>query len=666
MKLSAKTHLILTTGAALLLIVVMAFLFWQGNELLVKRTPVLESAERIKSHTSTGYLWFEEIISGDSSENIENVWMHMDRAEWYIDALLNGAEQGGEVIYPLQSPSLRAQLVSLRGKLEELRESAQIRYRNRNTSFAGSDIDRQSDILFRRYNAEIDQMMVQFKAILRHDIRRYQLMGVLLILASTLLAYIVNRSLYLNGVKSAHLMASLTQANMEIEENNRSLHKQAHYDHLTGLPNRTLFMDRLGQLIAQADRDHASLAVLFIDLDHFKQVNDHYGHHVGDRLLELVSDRIQGAIRSTDTAARISGDEFTVILRGMPDSDTAIKTSRKIADQLVRSVCSPYHIDGVNVGISASIGIALYPDDSTVMDVLIRNADKAMYYAKSRGKNNYQFYSQEQTSRAVDMIALESDLKHAIITDQFVVYYQPCWDFISGKLSGVEASLRWNHPQQGLLLAPAFVPLAESANQMYRLELLVVSKVIAQKRVWADQQLDTGIISIKISSESFKQHGFLTSLSELFSEAEIDAGEIELGIDETLLCSNPGAQHIVKQMRQLGIKLSLDHFVVGTSSIGMLRDFPLDTLKIDGSGVFGQSADEKMDILLKYLIKMAKELNIEVVAEGIETEEQQHKLQALGCMKGLGEGLMSPLDTESLIALLQPDVTGSTLPLPHN
>ncbi|WED20843.1 EAL domain-containing protein [Vibrio sp. JC009] len=648
MRLVFRGHSARAFSFASLLIVMMGFLFYLGNDLLVKRVSLIEVAEEIKVDTSTAHLWFEEILSGDTSENIADVWNYLDRAQSHADALLTGGEVDGSSFSRIESITSRQTVVQIKNELAEFRTIAEIRYAKRQSAFAGTLLDEQFDTQFFRLNATIDRLEERIKQELNSDIFRFQVISVLLICISTIGAAFLFRFLNRQEANQDNLLESLTKANKQIEEKNKNLHYQAHFDLLTGLPNRALLLDRLEQARLHAERAEHKLAVLFIDLDHFKEVNDRFGHHTGDTLLKMVAKRIQNTIRATDTAARISGDEFMVVLEGMVDSVSSVRVTNKIAETLIESLSNTYQIDDKSVHVSASIGIAIYPDDTRCEEELVRFADNAMYYAKSRGKNNYQFYSKELNQRSMEQADLEGDLRVAIDNDQFVLHYQPRWTFASGEVSGIEALVRWNHPEKGLLYPADFIPTAEYLGLIHEIDLLVTQKVLNQQKIWHEKQIKSVVVSVNISPYSFKQKSFLQSLCSVISDSDVGARDLEIEIKEQVLTEDKYFHNAFSRFKKLGLRLSLDDFGTDSISLKHLKSYPFNTLKIDKSYTSDQMRSKTTAILLENIVKIAGELGIEVVAEGIETMEQKDRLRAMGCKVGQGYMLAEPMEVSVL------------------
>jgi len=423
--MSPKRLYLFTLISAALLICVMSFLFYLGNKLLIERSSLIEAADEIKLGATTAHLWFEEIMSGDRTESIEGVWSDIDSADWYAKAMLEGGVNTEGGFYPLTDSGLRNLIVEVRKDLANFKAIAVQRYEHFSDSIPGTDIDTQFDKVFLEFIQQADIVKSQVKLQIKEQFGQYQYISFSLIIISALLSLFLSNFLYKREKHRASLMKSLTKATESIERKNRELHKLAHYDSLTGLPNRILFLDRLDQAIIHAMRTNSSIVVLFLDLDHFKEVNDQYGHQKGDNLLQQVSERISKCIRSDDTAVRISGDEFVIILNEIEDISSVVSTANKVAKQLIDTLLIPFQLDGPVAYISASIGVSIYPEDSKNGEELTKFADKAMYHAKSLGKNNFQFYSEELSRQSTYRLEVERDLRTAIEEDQLILHFHP-------------------------------------------------------------------------------------------------------------------------------------------------------------------------------------------------------------------------------------------------
>ena len=417
------------------------------------------------------------------------------------------------------------------------------------------------------------------------------------------------------------------EAQIKLLEQKEILYHQAHHDALTGLPNRVLFNDRLEHGIELAKRNRTKFALFFIDLDYFKQINDSLGHQVGDKVLIAVTERLKAKIRQEDTLARLSGDEFTVIMEDINTIDDVALLAQKIQKVLAQ----PIHIDGHTIYISCSMGISIYPKDSTDPIDIIKNADAAMYQAKQEGKNNFQFYLPEMREFSLERMVMKNSLRQAIDYEEFMIYYQPQVDAKSRKLIGMEALIRWQHPTMGILLPEKFVPLAKEASLIVELDQWVMTKAMKQIYLWYQAGLNPGILALNLSMRQLRSDDFMQIIQENIAaigfkpewlELEVNEGEIMQKADESIAK--------LEQINKMGIKITIDDFGTGYSSLAYLKRLPVDKLKIDQSFVRGIPDDKEDMEIVKAIIALAKSLRIEIVAEGVETVLQKNFLLESG------------------------------------
>jgi len=411
----------------------------------------------------------------------------------------------------------------------------------------------------------------------------------------------------------------------------------AYHDSLTGLGNRRLFKERLSMAVTQARRNEWLVGVLFLDLDHFKRINDTLGHSVGDQLLQGVADRLVASVRETDLVARhelpsaisrLGGDEFTILLAAIQDPQDLAKVARRILDALSR----PFHLGDHEVVISGSIGITAWPEDGADAEVLLRNADTAMYHAKEQGRNNYQFYAQSMNAVALRRLILEGQLRRALEQGEFELHYQPKVSLRDGSITGLEALLRWRDPKLGLVMPADFIPIAEETGLIGPLGDWVARRVCRQIADWTRRGLAPLPVSINLSAQQFRSDKLVEQLWGALRESSVDPHRLELEITESTLMHDPArvvAQ--LEELRALGIIVSLDDFGTGYSSLSTLRRLPVDVLKVDRSFVreIGSRADDAA--LAAAIVSMGKALRLRVVAEGVEREEQRALLAAWGC-----------------------------------
>jgi len=417
----------------------------------------------------------------------------------------------------------------------------------------------------------------------------------------------------------------------------KQLEYQAYYDALTGLPNRLLFRDRVVNAIAQARRNRRAIAVMYLDLDHFKLVNDGLGHSIGDALLSEVAERLQGCIRASDTISRLGGDEFTILLNDVADSDSAASVARKMLQSFTRS----FRVQSHELFVTASIGTSLYPNDGEDVETLLKCADSAMYRAKELGRNQMQLFTASMNERYVRRLALEQSLHRALERDELEVYYQPIFDRGRRRIDSVEALVRWNHPARGLVLPSDFIALAEDTGLIVPIGEAIIRNVTRQLKRWRDAGLALNV-SINISAPQFQQPNFVGSIAAALVENGVPATSLQLELTETLAVQNIDmTMNVLRDLRALGVSIAIDDFGTGQSSLIYLKRFPIDVVKIDQAFVRDAPSDDSTAAIVSYVINLAHTLRLGVVAEGVETEEQFAflKLNACDYMQGF---LFSP------------------------
>jgi diguanylate cyclase (GGDEF)-like protein/PAS domain S-box-containing protein len=423
----------------------------------------------------------------------------------------------------------------------------------------------------------------------------------------------------------------------------------AHHDPLTDLPNRLMLDDRLAQSIAHAERNGRVAAVLFLDLDRFKDINDTLGHSTGDRLLTHVSGRLLECLRTGDTVARSGGDEFIVVLADVAQLDDVTKVANRIVDSFSR----PFGIDGRELYASASIGISVFPYDGHDVDSLIRCADTAMYQAKDSGRNNFQFFTANMHAKAVARLSLEGDLRRAIERGQFVLHYQPVLNLASGRVVGAEALLRWNHPDRGLILPADFVPLAEETGLIVSIGEWVLNSACAQAQSWTERGHDPIRVMVNISARQFQERNLGDVIDRALIAADLPADLLELEITESVVMRDTeDTIRSLKSLKAKGLRLSVDDFGTGYSSLGYLKLFPIDTLKIDRSFVRDISVDAFDEAIAAAIVGLARSLHLRVIAEGVETPTQLAFLRRVGCDEMQGHLFSSAVPADEFEALL--------------
>jgi diguanylate cyclase (GGDEF)-like protein len=426
------------------------------------------------------------------------------------------------------------------------------------------------------------------------------------------------------------------------------LEHQSQHDALTDLPNRALCFDRLTQAIIHSSRHASKVALLFIDLDRFKNVNDTLGHPLGDELLRQAAVRVLGCVRPGDTVARLGGDEFAVILRDLAHAQDAAAVSQKILERL----SAPFRLAGHEAFLTASIGIASYPGDGGDSATLGKNADAAMFRAKRQGRNAYQFYAAEMNALALEKLELESRLRRAVERNEFVLHFQPKSDTVTGRIAGVEALLRWHNPETGLVPPKEFVPLLEDTGLIIQVGEWVLQAACAQARAW--QLAGTPVsVAVNLSARQFHRHDIRATVERVVRETGVDPALLELEITESVAMDNPeDAVKVLVELHRLGVRLAIDDFGTGYSSLAYLKRFPVDALKLDRSFVTGLPDDGDDATIARAVIAMAHSLKLKVIAEGVETEAQRAFLSVNGCEQIQGYLVSRPLPAEECAALL--------------
>ena len=436
----------------------------------------------------------------------------------------------------------------------------------------------------------------------------------------------------------------------------------AHHDPLTDLPNRILLQDRLNQSIEMARRQGRQLAVMFMDLDQFKNINDSLGHAVGDQLLQSVAQRLVGCVRQSDTISRQGGDEFVLLLPDLEHAEHAARSAQKILDV----VAQPYCIDQHDLYTSVSIGIGIYPNDGEDAQDLIKSADTAMYFAKATGRNNYKFFEQSMNVRAVNRQSTEASLRRALARNDFLLHYQPKINLRNGTIVGVEALVRWQHPERGLLLPAEFIAIAEDCGLIIALGRWVLRAACLQARAWQLAGLPPVTVAVNTSALEFRAKGFIENVHAILAETGFDAHYLEIELTESVLMRDVDSTGtVLRALADAGIKLTVDDFGTGYSSLSYLRKFPIDTLKIDQSFVKEMTRDPDDATIVRAVISMGKSLKQRVIAEGVGTPEQYTALLTEGCEEGQGPYSSRPLPAEEFAELLRNGISEKVLNVPE-
>lgn len=424
----------------------------------------------------------------------------------------------------------------------------------------------------------------------------------------------------------------------------------AYYDPLTRLPNRVLLNDRLTLAMAQAHRKDELLAVLFLDLDNFKTINDTLGHAVGDELLQGVAQRLQSCLREGDTIARLGGDEFTLLLPQITSSDDAVRVSQKV----IEAFGAPFVLADRELHITTSIGIALYPTDGDTAEALLKNADTALYRAKEHGRNNYQLYTPAMNARALERLAMESSLRKALEKNEFTLCYQPQVELKTGTIIGMEALVRWRHPELGLILPMQFIPLTEETGLIASLGQWVLSEACRQNKAWLDAGFAPMRIAVNLSARQFQDENLVRTVEQALAESGLSSKYLALEITESVVMKDVvAATRTLRKLKQIGIQVHIDDFGTGHSSLSYLKKFPIDVLKIDHSFVCDITTDPGDAAIATAIITLAHSLKVKAIAEGVETREQMELLRALGCDAMQGFVFSRPLAANEATKLLK-------------
>jgi len=427
------------------------------------------------------------------------------------------------------------------------------------------------------------------------------------------------------------------------------LNSMAYYDSLTGLSNRILFNDRLGLALAQARRTKEMLAVLYIDLDNFKAINDTLGHAVGDRLLQLVGRRLKDCLRDGDTIARLGGDEFVVLLPQIRCAEDATV----VATKLLESFGLPFDLDNNELFITTSIGISLYPYDGDDTETMLKNADTALYRAKEHGKNNYQLYTSAMNAKAFERLALENSMRRALDREEFVVYYQPQVNLTTGQIVGMEALLRWQHPDLGLVYPSEFIGLAEETGLIISIGDFALRTACKQNKAWQDAGHPPIRMAVNLSAKQFYQQNLDDTIAQALDDTNLHPKFLELEITESVVMKDTtSVSASLYKLKDMGIQVTIDDFGTGYSSLSYLKRFPIDGLKIDRVFIRNLTTDPNDAAIAKAIIAMAKSLNLRVVAEGVETTDQLEFLRSLKCDEIQGYLISRPVPADEATALL--------------
>ncbi|MFM1655223.1 EAL domain-containing protein [Brevibacillus sp. B_LB10_24] len=428
----------------------------------------------------------------------------------------------------------------------------------------------------------------------------------------------------------------------ERKKSEQTIYHLAYHDTLTELPNRRLFIERLHKEINQAKRIKSELAVMFLDMDRFKDINDTWGHDVGDLILIEAAKRLKRCVRSEDVVARLGGDEFTVLLANISRKEEV----SAVAERVIAQFQKPLEWMGHQYNLSCSIGIAMYPADAANADDLLKRADTALYAVKSRGRNEYEFFTPAMEAKSLERILLENELRKAIEHEQFRLYYQPKMDLTTGELIGMEALVRWVHPELGLIAPGKFIPLAEECGLIIPLGEWILRHACEQNKAWQENGYPPLKIAVNMSAQQFQQKNLLEMVRGILEETRLAPEWLELEITESIFLNSDNATAILQNIRELGVQVSIDDFGTGYSSFSYIKDLPIDTIKIDASFIRDLHHNKESQAIVKAILTIAQSLNLNVVAEGVETGDQLNILNGDGCAQGQGYYFSQPLASQ--------------------
>ncbi|WP_409177403.1 EAL domain-containing protein [Brevibacillus fortis] len=432
------------------------------------------------------------------------------------------------------------------------------------------------------------------------------------------------------------------------KQSEETIHHLAYHDALTDLPNRRMYVQQLSKEMMQAKRFQSNLAVLFLDMDRFKDVNDSFGHDVGDMLLIEASKRLQACLKPGDVVARLGGDEFTIMQNQLQDRSEATALAEQIMNQLQR----PFELDGHVFNVSCSIGIALYPQDGDNPEDLLKRADTALYTVKSRGKNGYDFFDPTMEAKSLERILMENEMRKAIEQEQFQIYYQPKIDIATSAMTGMEALVRWVHPELGIIPPNRFIPIAEETGMILALGEWILKQACKQNKIWHDQGY-TLKVSVNLSARQIYQKDLVEMIKDILQETNLSPDWLELEITESIFVKMEEATAVLQQIRDIGIQISIDDFGTGYSSFSYIKSLPVDTIKIDASFIRDIHHNQESQAIVKAIVTIAQSLNMNVIAEGIELHDQVAALKENGCDHGQGYLFSKPLPTDAFDQFLR-------------
>ncbi len=440
------------------------------------------------------------------------------------------------------------------------------------------------------------------------------------------------------------------RSNDELRSALAAIRKMAMHDNLTGLFNRALFSETLQHALAKGGRHHRPIALFFMDLDRFKNINDSLGHQIGDRVLQETAKRITRCVRESDVVARLGGDEFVLLVEEFGE----VSKVSDIAQKLLAAISQTIVIDGHELNLTVSIGICIYPTDAQDAKTLLSNADIAMYRAKAQGRNSFCFYSAELNSHTLEKLELEAGLRHGLERNEFRVHYQPKINIATGAMTGVEALIRWQHPARGLLMPDTFIQIAEETGLIQPIGLWTLREACTRAKAWEDSGLPRLPVAVNLSAGQFQQEQLVSQLAEILKSTGLAPNTLELEITESMVMQDPEqAVKLMESLREMGVRLTIDDFGTGYSSLGYLKRFPIDSLKVDRSFVRDLPHNADDIAITRAVIAMAHSLEVKVIAEGVENQEQLDLLRAEGCDEYQGYLCSRPLNEADLVSFIR-------------
>ncbi len=644
-----------TTGViiALMLLLVLA-----ASRSSAEYTDWLRGAGQLKLEASLGLLGLERFLAGHPGTRAGSLSQHLDQADRYAEAMLLGSKAELAGFPALRDQALRQELDTVRDRLIALRQIA----RERLSTAAGSQRSLEAEARGTHVFHQFLQQSAKFEGLLRDALRtektRFQQKAIALITLALLLTGAVTWLVFRFERQRTRDYLSVRRASREVREQNSALDYLAHFDALTRLPNRTLFFDRTGQVLAHAVRRNQWAVLMFLDLDGFKSINDSLGHPLGDALLEVTAERLRRIMREEDTIARLGGDEFTVLLPYQANRVEAIRSGSTVAEKILTAFREPVTLGANEIQVTGSIGISLYPQDGDSVDELLRTADTAMYHAKTSGRDDYQFYSEEMNTVIRHRVLMEAGLRQALERNELRLYYQPIVNLTTREVVGAEALLRWAHPEHGLLLPHRFLHIAEDTGVMGPIGEWILEQVCQRFFLWKAVCPSWQRISINLGAVQFRRPETTDAILGKVNSCRLGDGTLEVDISESALMTDVDhSRRIIETLRQIGVRIAIDDFGTGYSSIANLKRFDVDTLKIHQSFIADLDDQPTSHPVVTAMIEFAHNLDFETVAEGVETESQRGFLVRHGCERAQGLLFGPPMPADEFTEFLSPQST---------